>query len=116
MREVLAASRPFSWINTAYPFAAGYLMATGGRLDATFVVGTLFFLVPYNLLMYGINDVFDYASDLANPRKGGIEGALLAPRMHRPTLWAAAVTGSTLVVMPFPLHAAWHNDCWRAAR
>ena len=46
VREVLAASRPFSWINTAYPFAAGYLLATGGRIDATFVVGTLFFLGP----------------------------------------------------------------------
>ena len=79
VREVLAASRPFSWINTAYPFAAGYLLATGGRVDALFVVGTLFFLVPYNLLMYGINDVFDYASDLRNPRKGGIEGGLVAP-------------------------------------
>lgn len=100
MREVLAASRPFSWINTAYPFAAGYLMATGGRLDATFVVGTLFFLVPYNLLMYGVNDVFDYASDLRNPRKGGIEGGLVAPEraaaVHRRILWA-----SGLSVVPF---------------
>ena len=100
MREVLAASRPFSWVNTAYPFAAGYLMATGGRLDATFVIGTLFFLVPYNLAMYGVNDVFDYASDLRNPRKGGIEGALVAPEraraVHRRILVAAAVT-----VLPF---------------
>ena len=100
MREVLAASRPFSWVNTAYPFAAGYLMATGGRLDATFVLGTLFFLVPYNLAMYGVNDVFDYASDLRNPRKGGIEGALVAPEraraVHRRILVAAAVT-----VLPF---------------
>ena len=96
MREVLAASRPFSWINTAYPFAAGYLLATGGRVDATFVVGTLFFLGPYNLLMYGINDVFDYASDLRNPRKGGIEGGLVAPsrarQVHRRILWACVVT------------------------
>ena len=100
MKEVLAASRPFSWVNTAYPFAAGYLMATGGRLDATFVLGTLFFLVPYNLAMYGVNDVFDYASDLRNPRKGGIEGALVAPEraraVHRRILVAAAVT-----VLPF---------------
>lgn len=95
MREVLAASRPFSWINTAYPYAAGYLLATGGRLDATFVVGTLFFLGPYNLLMYGINDVFDYASDLRNPRKGGIEGGLVEPararKVHRRILWACVV-------------------------
>ncbi|HEY0187366.1 MAG TPA: prenyltransferase [Cellulomonas sp.] len=96
MRQVLAASRPFSWINTAYPFAAGYLLATGGRVDLTFVIGTLFFLVPYNLLMYGVNDVFDYASDLRNPRKGGIEGALVDPAaartVHRRILWAAGLS------------------------
>lgn len=85
MKDVLAASRPFSWINTAYPFAAGYLVATGGRVDLALVVGTLYFLVPYNLLMYGVNDVFDYASDLRNPRKGGIEGALADPATARAT-------------------------------
>ncbi|GII98494.1 lycopene cyclase domain-containing protein [Sediminihabitans luteus] len=96
VRAVLAASRPFSWVNTAYPFAAGYLVATGGRVDAALVVGTLYFLVPYNVLMYGINDVFDYESDLRNPRKGGIEGALVAPErartLHRRILWATVVT------------------------
>lgn len=100
MRQVLAASRPFSWINTAYPFAAGYLLATEGRVDLTFVIGTLFFLIPYNLLMYGVNDVFDYASDLQNPRKGGIEGALADPAVarvvHRRILWASALS-----VLPF---------------
>jgi 4-hydroxybenzoate polyprenyltransferase len=98
MRDVLAASRPFSWINTAYPFAAGYLMATGGRIDAALIVGTLFFLIPYNLLMYGVNDVFDYASDLANPRKGGIEGALADQRSHPRILWAAGVSTLPFVI------------------
>ena len=55
-------------------------------------MGTLFFLIPYNLLMYGINDVFDYESDLRNPRKGGIEGALLAPKWHRLTVNAAVLS------------------------
>ncbi|QGQ18464.1 prenyltransferase [Cellulomonas sp. JZ18] len=102
MREVLAASRPFSWVNTAYPFAAGWLLATGGRVDTAFVVGTLFFLVPYNLLMYGVNDVFDYASDLRNPRKGGIEGGLVDPAraraVHRRILVACVVTTVPFVV------------------
>ena len=101
MKQVLAASRPFSWVNTAYPFAAGYLLVTGGRVDAAFVVGTLYFLFPYNLLMYGINDVFDYASDLRNPRKGGIEGALADPAtartVHRRILWAALATNVPLL-------------------
>ncbi|WP_157156670.1 prenyltransferase [Diaminobutyricimonas sp. LJ205] len=86
--HLLIASRPLSWINTAFGFAAAYLLTTG-QMDATLIVGALFFLVPYNLLMYGINDVFDYASDVANPRKGGLEGALLPPSVHRPTLIAA---------------------------
>ncbi|ADG75772.1 UbiA prenyltransferase [Cellulomonas flavigena DSM 20109] len=102
MREVLAASRPFSWVNTAFPFAAGWLMVTDGLVDVRLVVGTIFFLVPYNLLMYGVNDVFDYASDLANPRKGGIEGGLVDPSraraVHRRILVACVVTTVPFVV------------------
>ncbi|MDR7186498.1 4-hydroxybenzoate polyprenyltransferase [Microbacterium trichothecenolyticum] len=94
-RQLLIASRPVSWINTAYPFAAAYVMTTR-EVDLTLVLGTLFFLVPYNLAMYGINDVFDYESDLRNPRKGGAHGAVLDRRMHRVTLWASA-----LLCLPF---------------
>lgn len=91
LRALLVSSRPLSWVNTAYPFAAAYLLTTRA-VDLTLVLGTLFFLVPYNLAMYGINDVFDYESDLRNPRKGGAEGAVLSPRMHRPTIIAAIAT------------------------
>ncbi len=84
VRQLFVASRPVSWINTAYPFAAAYVMTTR-ELDLTLVIGTLFFLIPYNLAMYGINDVFDYESDLRNPRKGGAHGAVLDRRMHRIT-------------------------------
>ncbi|HEX7351167.1 prenyltransferase [Brachybacterium sp.] len=97
VRQLLGSSRPLSWINTAYPFAAAYLLA-GGGVDAALVVGTLFFLVPYNLLMYGINDVFDHDSDLRNPRKGGVEGIVLDRGVHRLTLWAAAGTTLPFVV------------------
>jgi len=76
LKQLFWSSRPVSWINTAYPFGATYIFITH-KIDLIFLVGTLFFLIPYNLLMYGINDVFDYESDLRNPRKGGIEGALL---------------------------------------
>ncbi|MGO4488103.1 prenyltransferase [Microbacterium sp. 2RAF4] len=108
--QIVLSSRPISWINTAFPFAAAYLLSTRD-IDLTLVLGTLYFLVPYNLAMYGINDVFDYASDLANPRKGGIEGALLAPRIHRATLWAAAATNIPflvyLVIVGNPASTAW---------
>ncbi len=90
VRELVLSSRPVSWINTAYPFAAAYLLTTR-EIDVTLVIGAVFFLVPYNLAMYGINDVFDYESDLRNPRKGGAHGAVLDRRMHRITLWAAGI-------------------------
>ena len=77
IRQLLLSSRPLSWVNTAYPFAAAYLL-TVREVDWVFIVGTIYFLVPYNLAMYGINDVFDYESDLRNPRKGGVEGDVLA--------------------------------------
>ncbi|MFI7483461.1 prenyltransferase [Kocuria sp. M1R5S2] len=98
VRTLVATSRPVSWINTAFPFAAAYVLTTG-RVDLSLVVGTLFFLFPYNLLMYGINDVFDYESDLRNPRKGGVEGALVDRSEHRMIL-----VGSVLVALPFLLH------------
>jgi 4-hydroxybenzoate polyprenyltransferase len=92
---ILWSSRPLSWINTAFPFALAYYVTTES-IDGVLVLGFFFFLIPYNLLMYGINDVFDYESDVRNPRKGGVEGALLPPELHRATLFA-----STLIPLPF---------------
>ncbi|MCZ2402235.1 prenyltransferase [Paenarthrobacter sp. Z7-10] len=96
-RILFVSSRPLSWVNTAYPFGAAYLL-TAGHIDPTFVIGCLYFLIPYNLAMYGINDVFDYESDLRNPRKGGVEGAVLDLSMHRITLLAAALTNLPFLV------------------
>lgn len=104
IRQLFWSSRPISWINTAYPFAVTYLFATG-KIDIHLLVGFVFFLGPYNLLMYGINDVFDYESDLRNPRKGGIEGALLDPKWHRITLWSAALS-----CLPFVAHFVFYGN------
>jgi 4-hydroxybenzoate polyprenyltransferase len=97
LKALFVASRPLSWVNTAFPFAVGYLITTGS-IGPVLVIGTLYFLVPYNLAMYGINDVFDYESDLHNPRKGGVEGALLDRRRHRATLITAAATNIPFLV------------------
>jgi 4-hydroxybenzoate polyprenyltransferase len=90
LKLLVVSSRPLSWVNTAIPFGLAYFAVAGG-VDAILVVGFIFFLIPYNFLMYGINDVFDYESDLKNPRKGGIEGALLPPELHRTTVIASSV-------------------------
>lgn len=104
LRSLFWSSRPISWVNTAIPFAAAYFFSSG-EVSAQLLVLTLFFLIPYNLLMYGINDVFDYESDMRNPRKGGIEGALLAPELHKTTLlWAYGLS------VPFVAYAIWASS------
>ena len=108
LHALVGSSRPLSWVNTAYPFAAAYLLA-GGGVDAALVVGTLYFLVPYNLLMYGINDVFDYESDLRNARKGGVEGVVLSSRWHRATIVAALASN-----VPFLAALLWWGSAWSA--
>lgn len=97
LSALFVSSRPLSWVNTAFPFAAAYFVTTR-EIDLVLVLGTIYFLIPYNLAMYGINDVFDYESDLRNPRKGGVEGALLDRSMHRVTLWASVVTNLPFLV------------------
>jgi 4-hydroxybenzoate polyprenyltransferase len=101
IKLLFASSRPLSWVNTAYPFAAGYLFFTQ-RVDLIFIIGTLFFLIPYNLLMYGVNDVYDYESDLRNPRKGGVEGAVVSKKYHRLILtWAYGLPIPFVIALGF---------------
>ncbi len=101
LRDLLLASRPVSWINTGLPFLAAAFEETRG-LTPLLLLGTFYFLIPYNLLLYGVNDLFDYASDVANPRKQSLEGGLVAPAYSRP-LWAAVL----LTNVPLVALLAW---------
>jgi 4-hydroxybenzoate polyprenyltransferase len=88
--DALLTSRPFWWIITALPFIAGYF-THGIVFSLPAVIGALYFSFPYNLFLYGVNDIFDYESDIRNPRKSGIEGALLEREKHKPLLKLIAV-------------------------
>lgn len=98
IRKLFLISRPISWVNTAFPFAAAYLV-NSGSINPYFFIVTLYFLIPYNLLMYGVNDVFDYESDMKNPRKGGIEGAREQKVFH-PTIIRSVI----LLNLPFVIY------------
>ena len=58
--------------------------------------------------MYGVNDVYDYESDIKNPRKGGIEGMREARAFHPTILKACLYTNA-----PFLLYLFWVID-WPA--
>ncbi len=104
--KAYSASRPFSWVNTAFPFAAGWILVSP-TYTWMFAVGVLFFLFPYNLAMYGINDIFDYESDIKNPRKASVEGAQLQ-KQELQRLWLQII-GWTV---PFIAVLIWTGSLW----
>lgn len=110
IRLILLSSRPISWVNTAYPFGLAYLL-NAGEIDWLFWLGIVFFLIPYNIAMYGINDVFDYESDIRNPRKGGVEGAVLPKSSHSTLLWASAISTIPFLVILF-IFGTWMSSLW----
>lgn len=82
--RVIRLSRPRFWIYELGTYAlgvcAGLYSLEGVNLVLVIFFG-LFFLFPANLLIYGINDVFDYETDKLNPKKTGYED-LLVPELH----------------------------------
>lgn len=87
--HLFVISRPRFWIYELGSYAVGLCagIAVGGEWSWIFgLVFGLFFLFPANFLIYGINDVFDYETDILNPKKVGYEG-LLKPEVHKKVLW-----------------------------
>jgi 4-hydroxybenzoate polyprenyltransferase len=106
VKEFFWSSRPASWINTALPFLAAAL-SVKLALTPLLIVGLVYFLLPYNLLLYGVNDLFDYESDRRNPRKGGvIEGGLLPPA-RAAQLWVAIALTNLPLLAIFAYLGGW---------
>ncbi len=57
-RALVTISRPLFWFNTAVPYAWGWLIS-GRQLDVPTIVLILYFTFPFNLLLHGVNDIFD---------------------------------------------------------
>ena len=63
--------RPVLWINTLGPATIG-MGSRGFRTGRRF--GSPLAHAAFNLLIYGVNDVFDQETDARNPRKGPWKG------------------------------------------
>lgn len=102
--RILKISRPRFWIYELGTFFLGVLaiIPTFGELTRYDVLlFALFFLFPANLLIYGINDIFDYETDKNNPRKIEYE-ALVHPKEHK-VLYAWIV----MLALPFAVLVWW---------
>lgn len=99
--DLLRISRPLAWVNTLVPFTAGYLLGFT-HLTLPWLIGALFFTLPYNLFLYGVNDIYDVESDHRNPRKDSAEGANIGRGRHTRLAWLIA-----LVLLPGGIYLWW---------
>lgn len=74
--KLIAISRPRFWGYTAGPYFLGTIIGAPtllALLEPLTILNFLYFLVPANLLIYGVNDYFDQETDRVNPKKAGKE-------------------------------------------
>ena len=88
MTNIVRISRPRFWIYLFGPYLIGLAAGATGpkdflRFDS--ILFAIYFLLPANLLVYGINDIFDFETDRLNPKKSEYE-MLVRPEDHR-SLW-----------------------------
>jgi 4-hydroxybenzoate polyprenyltransferase len=69
---------------------------------------------PFNLLIYGINDIFDQETDNINARKGSYEGAHIYPNEVRP-IWIGVIVTNVPFLVYFAVTLPWQAVAWMLA-
>lgn len=101
-KKLITISRPRFWMYELGTFFIGVFAAIQIFNFETLLpvaIFGLYFLFPANLLIYGINDVYDYETDLKNPKKFGYE-QVLSKDVHNKILLIIALS-----TVPFVLYA-----------
>jgi 4-hydroxybenzoate polyprenyltransferase len=97
LKRLIEISRPVLWINTIGTTVIGMWLA-GALWDWRVLPILIWVAFPFNLLIYGINDIFDQETDNINARKGSYEGAHIYPHEVRPIWVATLVTNVPFLV------------------
>lgn len=94
-RDLLAISRPWSWATTALPFAVAAFDAARG-LSPAILLGTLYFLLPYQLLIHALDPGPGDSPERTRIRQIAV-GATNLPLLAALVLLGGAVAGIALV-------------------
>ncbi|RJX44181.1 lycopene elongase [Halonotius aquaticus] len=108
LRYLLILSRPRFWFYLAGPVVVGVAAAAETVPDLFLPVGFAlfgYFLLPANVLLYGVNDIFDADIDTENPKKTERE----ARWQGGPAVIASVVASGLLAV---PLFAIASTAAW----
>lgn len=107
LNTILSISRPRFWIYELGTFFIGAIVGASTLPDLVswqILLFGFFFLVPANILIYGINDIFDYETDKLNPKKVEYE-ALLTPDKHTSVWKWILITNLPFLILSFWLPA-----------
>lgn len=113
LRRLIEISRPVLWINTIGTTVVGMWLA-GYLWDWRVLPILIWVTFPFNLLIYGINDIFDQETDNINARKGGYEGAHIFPNEVRP-IWITTVLTNVPFLIYFAITLPWQATAWMVA-
>ncbi|MBA3758350.1 prenyltransferase [Candidatus Saccharibacteria bacterium] len=101
--QYLRISRPRFWLYLLGPFLIGAIAAdTADFFWPALAVFAFYFTFPANMLLYGVNDIFDYETDQHNEKKRGYE-ALVKPADR----WRIA---NVIVLWNLPFCVVWLAD------
>jgi len=113
LRRLLTISRPVLWVNTIGTTVVGMWLA--GYLWTPAIIPILIWVTfPFNLLIYGINDIFDQETDNINARKGGYEGAKIYPNEVVP-IWVTVILTNVPFLIYFAITLPWQATAWMVA-
>ena len=92
LQKLLKNSRPRFWIYILGPYLLGIALLYPSISNTWLAIAFgLYFTFPANLLIYGINDIFDYETDKLNPKKETYEDKI-EPSQRKYFYLAIAVT------------------------
>lgn len=113
LNKLVKISRPRFWIYSLGPFLIGVVAALSSAPNEihwwVIIVMGIYFATFANLYIYGINDIYDYETDLLNPKKDSYE-LLVTPELWKPLGKVIAYTTLPFLVVlaffPWPAIAA----------
>jgi 4-hydroxybenzoate polyprenyltransferase len=97
MKHIFQMSRPRFWLYLLGPYMLGVLAAIErpeALSDPLILAFAFFFTFPANVLVYGVNDMFDTDTDTINEKKQGYESALKRDQRSR--------TGRAILLINLP--------------
>lgn len=100
---LINVSRPRFWIYVFGPYLVGLAAGASSKeelLRVESLIFALYFLIPANLLIYGINDIFDFETDRLNPKKSEYE-ILVRPVSHRILSIAVVLLNLPFIVLAY---------------